>query len=148
MPEDPRTVVTFRSASFNTAETKPHYINPYSYGDDVAEWIRDQLKVAGVIVDSEIGQEDFGWYFGFQVGQQPYQFIIGYNPDEYWVGWLERNKGLVGSLLGARNRGIGADAANAIHSVLRSSDKIHDIRWHYKKAFDDLKEEMGSTSPV
>jgi hypothetical protein len=148
MAEDPRTVVTFRSASFNTTETKPHYMNPYTFGDDVAEWVRDQLKVAGIVVDSKIGQEDFGWYLGFQVGQQEYQFVIGYKPDEYWIGWLERNKGLIGSLFGARNRGIGVDAANAIHSVLRSSDKIQDIRWHYKKDFDDLKEELASTSPV
>jgi hypothetical protein len=148
MAEDPRTVVTFQSESFNTTETKPHYINPYNFGDDVTEWLYNQLKIAGIAVDSKIGQEDFGWYFGFHVGPEAYQFIIGYNPDEYWIGWLERNKGLIGSLLGARNRGIGVDAANAIHSVLRSSDKIKGIRWHYKKDFDDLKEDMGSTSPV
>ena len=63
-----RTLVTFRSGKFNITQTKPYYINPYSFGDDVAEWMVRRLKEDGIAVEEKLGQEDFGWYLGFRCG--------------------------------------------------------------------------------
>jgi hypothetical protein len=140
--------VTFRSNKFNTSESKPNYINPCSFGDDAAEWLAKQLTNSGVTVDPKIGQEDFGWYLGFQCGAYLYHFVLGYNPDGYWMGWLERQRGLLGNLFGARKKGIRPDAANAIHSTLVSSAVVSDVRWHQQKDFDGLREDLGTRTPL
>jgi hypothetical protein len=143
-----RTLVTFRSNRFNTATSKPNYINPECFGDDLAEWLVRELADAGIASDSKIGQEDFGWYLGFQCGPYKYDFVVGYNPDGYWMGWLERRRGFIAALFGARHRGIRADAANAIHSVLTSGEGISEVRWHLQKDFDALREDMGGSAPL
>jgi len=56
-----RTLVTFRSSDFNPTESRPHHINPYSFGDDVAGWMVQRLKENGIAVEENPGQEDFGW---------------------------------------------------------------------------------------
>jgi hypothetical protein len=144
----PRTLVTFRSAKFNTSETKRHYINPYSYGDDVAEWLRSELTARGVVVVGGGGQEDFGWWLRFRCSSHVYDFVLGYNADGYWMGWLERKRGIAGSLFGMRKKGIQTDAASLIHSVLASSDFISEVRWHNQRDFDPLREDLGSITPV
>ena len=142
-----RTVVTFRSNKFNTSTSKPNYINPECFGDDLAEWLGRELFNAGIATDSKIGQEDFGWYLGFQCGPYKYDFVVGYNPDGHWMGWLERRRGLIASLFGARKRGIRADAANAIHSVLASAEGISEVRWYLQRDFEVLREGRGSSTP-
>jgi hypothetical protein len=144
----PRTVVTFHSAKFNTSETKPHYINPHSYGDDAAEWLITELAARGIVVVGEVGQEDFGWWLRFRCGSHVYDFVLGYNPDGYWMGWLERKRGIAGSLFGMRKKGIGTDAAYLIHSVLSSSDFISEVRWHNRGDLDALGEDLGRITPV
>jgi len=137
-----RTLVTFRSKKFNTSTSKPTYINPSCFGDDLAAWLVRELSSIGVSADSKIGQEDFGWYLGFQRGSRKYHFVVGYNPDGYWMGWLERRRGLIASLFGARRRGIEPDAASAIHRVLASAEDVLEVRWHFRKGFDDLREDL------
>ena len=110
-----RTVVTFRSTAFNTSESRPYFVNDGCFGDDLARWLITELQSHGVATDSEPDQEDFGWYFGFRPGGTEHQFIIGYRPGSgeesgTWIGWVERRAGLVGSLLGARRRGIRSDS--------------------------------------
>lgn len=143
-----RTLVTFRSNRFNTSESKSNYINPCCFGDDAAEWLRQQLASSGVTVDPKIGQEDFGWYLGFQCGLYRYHFILSYNSDGHWMGWLERQRGPLGSLFGAREKGIQPDAANTIHSTLVSSEVVSDVRWHRRKDFNALSEESGTRTPL
>lgn len=142
-----RTLVTFRSDKFNTSESRPYYINRECFGDDLAGWLIQQLANSGIKVDPKPGQEDFGWYLTFQCGARSYDFILGYNPDGYWMGWLERRRGFLASLFGMRNKGIQPDAANAIHSLLVSSGFVSQIRWHTQKNFNALKEEFGSKTP-
>jgi hypothetical protein len=143
-----RTLVTFRSGKFNITQTKPYYINPYSFGDDVAEWMVRRLKEDGIAVEEKLGQEDFGWYLGFRCGRYTYNFVLGFNADGYWLGWLERQRGLLPSLFGARRRGIQPVAVRVIHSILSSSEDISDVRWHFQKDFDALREDLGASTPL
>lgn len=148
-----RTVVTFKSAAFNTTESKDYFINPCCFGDDVAKWLMAELKQRGFQTVGEAGQEDFGWYFTFQAGGIEHDFIIGFRPDEEesaegdWIGWLERRTGLISSLFGGRKRGIQPAAAQAIHAVLTGSPQIQDVRWHERQDFDSGREELGSPQP-
>src|SRR6516165_4262206 len=106
-----RTIVTFRSAAFNTSERRVYFINDGCYGDDLARWLMAALASRGTRTDAEPGQEDFGWYFTFHAGASPHHFVVAFRPEPephgFWIGWIERRAGLVGSILGARRRAIG-----------------------------------------
>lgn len=148
-----RTVVTFQSLAFNTTERRDYFINDGCYGDDVARWLIEQLRARGIRTDDEPGQEDFGWYFGLRAGDIDYQFVVGHRPADgsdpgVWIGWLERKAGLLGSLFGARKRGIRPDGARAIHSVLSASPQISHVRWHHRQDFDAGREDNGQTEPI
>ena len=102
-----RTVVTFKSAAFNVTEPKEYFINSSCFGDDVAKWLISELRKRGVKTDEDPGQEDFGWYLNFEVAGTGHTFVIGHRPGNeteagVWIGWLERSRGLVGSLTEGR----------------------------------------------
>jgi hypothetical protein len=148
-----RTLVTFKSPAFNTTERRDYFINDHCYGDDVARALMEQLRSRSIPTDAEPGQEDFGWFFGFRVGDTDYQFVIGHRPADgrdpaVWIGWLERKAGLVGSLFGARKRGIHADGVTAVHSAISTLPQVGGIRWHRKEDFDAGREELGQIDPI
>ena len=129
--------VMFRSDAFYTGEPKPYYINPDCYGDDVARFLMERLKERGLTPDSEPGQEDFGWYFGYRVGGVDYQFVLGFREGEDgesgdWMGTVERAVGFLSSLFGGREKNIQPEALQPLHEVLANASEIRDIRW-----FDD-----------
>lgn len=146
-----RTLVSFRSSAFNTSEPKPHYINPNCYGDDLAVWLQSRLRDEGVTTRGQPGQEDFGWYLNYEAGGCAYCFVVGYRPesdsDGTWIGWVERHRGVLGSLLGRRNSGIGRDGVMAIHAALSQAHDIHELRWHERDLFEKGHEEDGQPEP-
>jgi hypothetical protein len=147
-----KTVVTFKSSAFNVSEPKEHFINPCCFGDDVAAWLTEQLRDKGYQAANIPGQEDFGWYFSFLVDGIEYYFVIGYRPSDensegVWIGWLERSRGFIASVLGGRKRGIQAAAARVIHEILASSPQIRDVRWHFRRDFDGGDEQIGTSDP-
>jgi hypothetical protein len=152
MDSEIRTLVTFESTAFNMAEPKDYFINPCCFGDDVAKWLIGELRKQGWETDEEPGQEDFGWYLNFAVAGTGHTFVIGHRPTGEneagtWIGWLERSRGFIGSLLGGRKRGIQPSAAEAIHRIVSSSPLIRDVRWHFQSDFDKGHEERGASSP-
>jgi hypothetical protein len=147
-----RTVVTFESAAFNMTQPKPYFVNPCCFGDDVAEWLIRELRKQGIRTDEKPGQEDFGWYLNFDAAGVGHTFVIGHRPtseteEGTWVGWLERKRGLIGSILVGRGSGIQASAAQAIHQILSGSPAIRDVRWHFQRDFD-RGVERGALSPL
>src|SRR5277367_3377963 len=112
MDSKTRTVVTFESTAFNMTEPKEYFINPCCFGDDVAEWLIGELRKQGLKTDEKPDQEDFGWYLDFEeVTGIGHTFLIGHRPTGEteagtWIGWLERSRGFIGSILGGRNRRI------------------------------------------
>ena len=146
------TIVTFQSSAFNTSQPKDYFINECCYGDDLARWLIAELRRSGIRTDTDPGQEDFGWYFGFRVGGTDYHLVLGYRPDEedsdgVWIGWLERNLGFMRSLFGGRKRHIRPEAAGALHSVLSSSPNIRNVRWHLQRDFDCGNETSARPDP-
>jgi hypothetical protein len=146
-----RTVVTFESDAFNTDEPRDYFINECCYGDDVAQAIIEQLQFSGLRCEPEPDQEDFGWYLTFEA-QGSHQLVLGYRPDTdqsgTWIGWVERNEGILGSILGRRRRAVQTAAALAVHEALVAMPSIRNVRWHTTKAFDTGHEEEGVPSPT
>jgi len=147
-----RTIVSFKSTAFNMAEPRTYFINPCCFGDDIAKWLIHELRNRGVNTDGEPSQEDFGWYFNFQVMGASHTFVVGHRPGDEedegtWIGWVERRRGFVGSLLGARKRGINPSAPETLHLILSSSSQIRNIRWHFRQDFDKGHEDLGASAP-
>ncbi|HEV2330684.1 MAG TPA: hypothetical protein VGY56_18035 [Verrucomicrobiae bacterium] len=148
-----RTVVTFENPAFNTTERREYFINECCYGDDLAHALMEQLRSRGYQTDTEPGQEDFGWYFGFRAGDKDYQFVIGHRPaDEsdptVWLGWVERKVGMIGTIFGARKRGIQPAALNAMHSAISALGETRNVRWHLKDDFNAGREKLGRANPM
>lgn len=134
-------------------EPKEYFINACCFGDDVAEWLIQELRNHGLATDEKPGQEDFGWYLNFRAGGIGHTFVIGHRPEGEtevgtWIGWLERDRGFIGSILGGRKRGIQASAAEEIHRILAHSPVIQEVRWHFQRDFDAGREERGASSPL
>jgi len=149
-----RTVVTFQSTSFNTTEPKPYFINPCCFGDDLARWLIGQLRGRGVDTDEKPGQEDFGWYLDFQIAGVRSTFVVGFgfppldaSADGTWIGWIERSRGFLGSVLGRRNRYIDPSAVELMHTILSTSPNFRDVRWHSRRDFDKGNWAVGSPTP-
>jgi hypothetical protein len=142
--------VIFQSEAFNTSEPKDYFINECCFGDDLARWMIAQLQARGIHTEPEPGQEDFGWWLTFRVGDTDYDFILGSrrgeNDEHEWLGWIERSAGFFGSLLGARKRGIKPEAVEVIHSILSTSPEISNVRWFSSDDFE--KEENGQPTPT
>jgi hypothetical protein len=147
-----KTIVTFKSAGFNMSEPKPYFINPCCFGDDVAKWLARTLRSQGYRAD-EPGQEDFGWYFGFELDHVKYNFVIGHRAGEtkegnQWIGWVERVRNLRELLRGVSKTDVEPFASQTIHKILTESQEIHEIRWHLKKTFNSGREELGTPEPI
>lgn len=147
-----RTIATFRSSAFNVSEPKPYFINPGCFGDDLAQWLIERLRVAGVATDDRPGQEDFGWYFNFIVSEGPHTCVIGLRPgdddnDSEWVLWTERRRGLLGSLAGGRRRGISSAAVRVLHTALSAAPEVTGLRWHESRDFDAGREDSAAPEP-
>ena len=147
-----RTLVTFESSAFNTTDTREYFINPGCYGDDTCRWLMHRLRHAGVSTDPEPGQEDFGWYFNFTLGEGEHCLVVVFRPGNneagagVWIAWLERKTGFVGALLGGRKRGIPTAAVSAVHRAL-ASPEVSNVRWHDRAEFESGNEERGSQEP-
>ena len=106
-----------------------------SYGDDLANWLMNELAQRDAAFDPTIGHEDFGWYVRFRFAGSIYQFAAAYrNPD--WIGKLERRRTILEWIFRVPNKGVEDEALALIHHVLASSGLISDIWWHYPEDFD------------
>jgi len=130
-----RTVATFDSREFNLTEHREHFINEGCFGDDVGRWLIERLRAAGAVPDAEPGQEDFGWYVNYSVGDQPYCAVIGSVGGEFWFVAVERVTGFVGSILGQRRRSVPIAGIDCIHRILSASTEISNLKWHHWDAF-------------
>ena len=127
-----RTEATFRSSAFNTSEVKSYFINPCCFGDDLAKWMMAGLRAAGVRTNDQPRQEDFGWYFEFEVPGGQHCCVLGYqegHPEGQWLLWLERSRGFLGSILSMRKRGIDAAAVQVLQDILAKAPEIRDLEW-------------------
>jgi hypothetical protein len=127
--------VSFQSTAFNTTIPKKHFISLRSYGDDLANWLMNELAQRDAAFDPTIGHEDFGWYVRFRFGGATYQLSFAYrNPD--WLGKLERRRTILEWIFRAPGKGVEDEVLALIHHVLASSGIISDIWWHYREDFD------------
>jgi hypothetical protein len=97
--DDSITVVT---DMFEHRNAKPHFINPCCFGEDFAEWLKQELsrfRDPGFDL-SEMIQEDYGWGFWAAHGGDRFWIAVSYvgdGPQEapaQWVISVNHNPGL------------------------------------------------------
>lgn len=148
-----RTLVTFFSTAFNTAEMKEAFINAHCYVDDFSGWFIKELKRRGHRTADGPGHDDLGWHFTFEAAGAEHDFVIWHRHSRrggqgVWIGRLERKRGLIGSAIGGRKLGIRQEAADAVHGILSGSTRIQGVRWHHQDEFEAGREELGARIPV
>jgi hypothetical protein len=100
--------VLFSTDKFNLSEPREYFINDCCYGDDVARWLVERLRLIGLSV-TEPDQEDWGWYFDAQYQQASYFVGVGGTPDDessgnsygQWRLCVEKHRTLLEKLTGA-----------------------------------------------
>ena len=123
------TAAHFESTAFNTTEPREYFINDCCFGDDVGRWLIARLQAAGVDVDPEPGQEDFGWFINYRAGGEAFCFVFGWVPDEHWWDVIERDCGLLAAFFGGRRRGIGDAGIAPIRNALSDAPEITNVVW-------------------
>jgi hypothetical protein len=146
-----RTLVTFESDVFNTREPRDYFVNDACYGDDLAQALIAELESQGTACEPQPGQEDFGWYLTFEAAGR-HQFVLSYRPETddsgIWIGWVERDAGIVGTILGRRRKSVRSEATKNIHEALSALSSVRNIRWHTTEGFDSGRENEGARSPA
>lgn len=136
-----RTCATFESDSFNTTESKPTFIRPDNYGDDLVRWLMGKLRDRGVPVDeTDPSQEDHGWYVTFGSDRESHDAIVVYAPTETASRWLlsvERSVGVLGTIFGRRTRTVLEGAVELIHNILSESAEVRRVKW---LRFEDVRQ--------
>lgn len=144
-----RTLVTFFSKDFNSTQPKDYFTNPGCFGDDVCHWMITEMQTAGVDVDDEPQQEDFGWYFRFRLPVGRYCFVTSCRPadtdgESLWIGWVERDCGFIASLFGQRQKKISSHAVETVDRVLARGRRITGVLWHEYEKFKNGFEQSGA----
>lgn len=146
-----RTVATFQSSAFNATEQRDYFLHDSAYGDDLAEWLMDELRARDIQTDLEPVQDESGWHFAFRKGDSNYRFTISRRlatsgRSATWVGSLEQSAGRLRKFLRSKSA-VAPEAALAIHSVLNSALLIHNLKWHYHRDFTHGQEDLGQPEP-
>lgn len=127
-------VVTFQARGFNTSESRPHFLKPHSYGDDLIQWIIDELKAKGVKILGRPKHRNSGWSIIYVVDKTPYQFTVAYpkaitGKDGPWYGTIERHVGLLKMLFGTAKTPSATLAVEPIDKILSRSSRISGLKW-------------------
>ena len=145
-----RTVATFDSQTFNLTQHREYFINHGCFGDDLGRWLIVKLRAAGADPAAEPGQEDFGWYVNYTIGDQPFCAVIGNVGGEFWFVAVERVTGFLGSIVGKRQRSIPEVGIDCLHQILSSSPEVSNLKWHHWASFkrgDAYALTAGSPTP-
>jgi hypothetical protein len=127
--------ILFETDRFNVSEVKEHFINACCFGEDLAEWLRQQLTRKGLSAGAPY-QEDWGWEMLAQQGSQSYYLgvggylregAVGTNDGE-WRIMLEKKRSIWERLRG-RNKMVETEPIVAIvEGLLREQADFRNVR--------------------
>lgn len=126
--------ILFETNRFNVSVVKEHFINPCCFGEDLAEWLRQELIKKGMTAGAP-GQEDWGWYLFLEQGSARYFVgLTGYQKegamdanDGEWRIMVERRR-TVWEWLRGRNRIAPTDPIfKLIEGLLHEQSDVRNI---------------------
>jgi hypothetical protein len=127
--------ILFETDRFNVSEVGKHFINPCCFGEDLAQWLRQQLTRKGVSAGAPY-QEDWGWEMLAQQGSRGYFLgvggclrdgAVGKNDGEWRI--MVEKKRSIGDKLRRRNKMVEPEPIVAIvENVLREQANVRNLR--------------------
>lgn len=124
----------FETDRFNVSEVKEHFINPCCFGEDVAEWLRQELIKRDITVSTP-GQEDWGWYLFVERASERY-FVgaTGYQRqgaptanDGEWRIMVERRRSIWEKLLGRNQISPTDPMLSVIEDILHAQSDVRNV---------------------
>lgn len=116
-----RNAVRFRSARFNTTEIKDYFINEICFGDDLANFLNENLKKRGLKI-IEPWQEDWGWQF-----EADHCLISVAFDGDIWQIYVEPILSVFQKLTGKATDISGV--TKNLHQILENAPQIYEIQW-------------------
>jgi hypothetical protein len=126
--------ILFETDRFNVSEVKKHFINPCCFGEDLAEWLRQQLARNGVSAGAPY-QEDWGWEMLARQGPQGYflgvggclrEGAVGKNDGE-WRIIVEKKRSIWEKLRGKNKMSETEPILSMIEDILREQADVRNI---------------------
>lgn len=108
--------------------------NPGLFGQALADWIADGLRVRGISVDKVLA-EDFGWLV--MVSGEPFRLFVAcvstsepHQTVDEWQAFVRAEPGLIQRLFKKVNTVPATQrVCDALAEMLDADPDIHDIRW-------------------
>jgi len=127
--------ILFETNRFNVSEVKEHFTNPCCFGEDLAEWLRQQLAKKGVSAGAPY-QEDWGWEMLARQGSQGYFLGVGgyhkegavYKNDGEWRIMVEKRRSIWEKLRGKNNMVETEPILSTIEDILREQADLRDVK--------------------
>jgi len=124
---------TVESDRFEHRIVRSHFINPCCFGEDLANWLREQLRRLsgrGFEIDEPL-QEDYGWGFWLRKGKSKFWLglsYVGEGPTEAPAQWVlsVTHSGIMPSLFGRVDLDSLRTIEETINAAIAASD---DIQW-------------------
>ena len=117
--------ITFETDRFNLSSEKENFINPCSFGEDVANWLKPLLESKNVNV-SDIYQEDWGWEINCALENQEYYIGVGgisesegSNQGE-WRIMFTKKRSILESILGKNKLSSNDSLIHIIKDIINS----------------------------
>lgn len=127
--------ILFETDRFNVSQVKAHFINPCCFGEDLAEWLRQEL-IQKSLTAGEIGQEDWGWYLFVQQGSE--RFFVGIGGyhlagsmvanDGEWRVMVEKSRSIWDRLRGRKRITDTDPILSIIEDILREQRDVRNVR--------------------
>jgi hypothetical protein len=127
--------ILFETDHFNVSEVKEHFINPCCFGEDLAEWLGQQLTARGITTGAPY-QEDWGWELFAQQGLRGYFLgVTGYlrepaagRNDGEWRIMVAKKRSMWDKLRGRNTLTVDEPILSVVDTILREHTEIRNVR--------------------
>lgn len=130
-----RVDILFETNRFNLSKVKSHFINDCCFGEDLAHWLSQKLKLKNINA-TDIFQEDWGWGFYVVIENQTYFIGIGGVSDGAdndsnqgeWRVMIEKKRSFVEKILGKNKLTDNENIVTLIKNILNGENDFKNIK--------------------
>jgi len=132
--------ILFETDRFNVSEVERHFINPCCFGEDLAEWLQQQLTKTGISAGDPY-QEDWGWEMPARQGSQHYFVGVGgylreggaSKNDGEWRIMVEKKRSMWDKLRGRNAITDAEPILSIVEGILREQADVRKIRREFMR---------------